>query len=110
MCRGCGAICSSPPTELAPLEMQCVFCDGTSKIGDSPCKHCKDGYVEITQCPRLEMGAAFSREMRLVTHAVQDQLLPDAGGINDQSARFVHLWQAFRGDVALIEREEAKRG
>lgn len=62
------------------------------------------------QCPRLEIGVAFSREMRLVTHAMQDGLLPDAGGINDQPARFIHLWQAFRGDVAMIEREEAKRG
>lgn len=66
--------------------------------------------MEIKQCPRREMGVSFSREIRLVNHAMQDRLLPDPGGINDQPARFVNLWQAFRGDVSMIEREEAKRG
>ena len=62
------------------------------------------------QCPRVEIGPQFLRDIRLVSHALQDKLLPDAGGVNDQEAKFVHLWQAFSGDVAMIEREEAKRG
>jgi hypothetical protein len=50
------------------------------------------------------------REIRMVNYAMQDKLLPEAGGINDQPARFVNLWQAFRSDINMIEREEAKSG
>ena len=87
-----------------------MYCDGTAELASGPCPHCKQGYIQITQCPRKELGRTFSKEIRLVNHAMQDKILPDAGGINDQPARFVHLWQAFRGDVSMIEIEEAKRG
>jgi hypothetical protein len=64
----------------------------------------------VTRCPRQELGTRFTRQIRLVSHAIQDKLLPEAGGINDQEARFVSLWQTFSSDVAVIEREVAKRG
>ena len=110
ICRGCGVTCSDEPTERTPLEIECMYCGGAGKIGEQPCSHCTNGYVQVSQCPRRELGKAFTREMRLVNHAMQDKLLPESGGINDQPARFVHLWQAFRSDVSMIEREEAKNG
>lgn len=81
-----------------------MFCDGLG------CDRCKNGYIEVTKCPRQVLGPQFSRDIRLVSHAMQDKLLPEAGGINDQEARFVSLWQAFSSDVNMIEREVAKRG
>ena len=87
-----------------PLELQCVYCAGLG------CDQCENGYTKVTRCPRMEVGSKISRQIRLVSHAMQDKLLPDAGGINDQDAKFVHLWQAFASDVNMIEKEEAKRG
>ena len=87
-----------------PLELECIFCSGAG------CSNCEDGYTKVTQCPRREIGSKLSRDIRLVSHAMQDKLLPEAGGINDQEAKFIHLWQAFSGDVNMIEKEEAKRG
>jgi hypothetical protein len=71
---------------------------------------CNDGYTQVTQCPKQVFGAKFSRDIRLISHAMQDKILPDSGGINDQGARFVGLWQAFKSDVNMIEKEVAKRG
>jgi hypothetical protein len=36
-------------------------------------------------------------------------LLPDVGGVNDQEAWFVDLWQRFKSDVNLCEREKLKQ-
>lgn len=65
--------------------------------------------MRLDECPRKCVGK-LANELTLVKFAMHDKLLPEAGGINDQDARFVALWQAFRSDVNMIEREEAERG
>lgn len=104
LCKACTHKCASEPTEAVPKDLQCIHCRGAG------CDRCHDGYFELTRCPKKEVGSALYSELAMVNHAMNDKLLPDHGGINDQEARFVNLWRAFRADISYIERITAKNG
>lgn len=82
--------------------MECPDCRGYG------CKKCNKGRIEIHGCPQSGNDRRFQRDLNNVIHAINDKLLPQAGGVGDQKARFVSLWRRFASDVNLIENEKSK--
>lgn len=54
------------------------------------------------------IGAKTIRQVNLIVHAMKNTL-PNAGGLLDQDAKFVHAWQAFEADKQLIDAERMSR-
>lgn len=84
--------------------MQCPTCRGKG------CSKCKDGRIPIVGCPMSQVDRELWEQINLAGHAMQDKIFPNAGGLNDQPARFVAVWRLFKSDVNFIETEQAKRG
>lgn len=54
------------------------------------------------------VGTKMINEINLVVHAMKSTL-PEAGGLLDQDAKFVHTWQVFESDKQLIDAERVSR-
>ena len=54
------------------------------------------------------LDVPFIIELNKAIYATKG-FLPDLGGINDQQATFVHLWQAFENDKQLIDSERLNK-
>jgi len=85
------------------MQMECPDCRG---YGCEKCNNTGRGYLE--GCPQACIDRRFKRDLNKAIHAINDKLLPKAGGIGDQDARFVALWRKFASDVNLIENDKAK--
>lgn len=103
LCRRCGAECCEGICESDPAELECPFCNGEE------CKHCVDGHIQITQCGKRYVDAALVKAINFSEH-IDKGLLPISGGLLDQSAWFLSVWQALSQDKALIEAKRIKEG
>ena len=84
---------------LAP----CPTCD---EVG---CDECNGkGYFEVSRCPKEYVGHKISHAANLLSY-VNKGLLPDSGGVLDQSAWMVTTWDAIESDCAKIEEERRRR-
>lgn len=54
------------------------------------------------------VGSKMINEINLVVHAMKTTL-PEAGGLLDQDAKFVHTWQVFESDKQIIDAERQSR-
>jgi hypothetical protein len=69
------------------------------------CDECDGlGYTLLTQCGRAETQQLVTA-INLAIHASKGTL-PTAGGLLDQSAWFVAIWDTFEGDMATIAKED----
>lgn len=106
MCKSCHGGCN--PNEANGVEIECVTCDGSGMRGDVDCEDCKGfGYVEVDGCPRK-----YVRELNAVINlaAMADKgTLPIAGGILDQSAWFVDMWQLLGSEQNRIDSDRIDR-
>lgn len=82
--------------------MQCWNCEGEG------CEYCEHGYHFIRQCPIEHIGSRLIREVNMIVYAMKNTL-PEAGGLLDQDAKFVHTWQAFESDKQLIDAERMSK-
>ena len=85
ICKHCtGQKCIDEPTEESPLQVECVSCGGYG------CEACERGYVCYTSCPSRQVPQEL---ISLVMEAdlLKKGLAPDAGGLRDQDAKFVHM-------------------
>lgn len=81
--------------------MTCTICEGAG------CDECKQtGNMLITECGRKATRHLVSA-VNMAMHAAKGTL-PVAGGILDQSAWFVALWNAFDNDMAMIRKEDSE--
>ena len=79
------------PTQVEPLEMQCLECDGKG------CKACEGkGVVYITSCPKKAVTATALA----VLAVVESPHLPVVGGILDQTT-----W--YQSAVEFVNSEKA---
>jgi len=84
VCRICRpGICADCPTELEPLLLKCVACDGKG------CPECDtQGTWELKSCPTQFVDRQTCQLMRHARFAEQG-ILPVAGGTLDQTRSFV---------------------
>ena len=79
----------------------CPVCDGVG------CEACDEGYFEVT-CPHRFVGD-LARFINLAGMC-GDNCLPVAGGLLDQSAWFLSLYQRLNSEQNRIESEKIKHG
>jgi len=86
------------------LSITCTICAGR----DAECPVCKGGGEErVFQCP----GTVTDVESAAVIRAYRDYkngILPDEGGMYDQSAIFVDMIQTVDAEIAALQVEERK--
>lgn len=64
--------------------------------------------LQINECPRKYVGADVTEAVN-VASLCSIGVLPSAGGLMDQSAWFVNLWQQLQSEQSAIEAEQAER-
>ena len=99
LCKGCKDRCNKIH-EGGAIAIQCPQC------GSDGCDDCEDGMFHVRECPKEYVGdlAAAINLVSLAEHA-----LPVAGGLLDQSAWFVSLWQTLDSEMAKISNERMDR-
>ena len=73
------------------------------------CQHCKDGFVEIPECPMEYVGGEFIDAANMASLSGKGDW-PVAGGLLDQSAWFVSLVQRLRSERDRIDSERTTNG
>ncbi len=101
---GCDAPAEQPVTWLEP----CPFCSG----GSASCKHCTGtNRVPIFRCPHA-LATARERDVLMAASLVEQGMLPDPGGWQDQAATFVEAFPLATNEIAHwreVRRELAQR-
>ncbi len=101
LCRRCGTECLDRISESEYVEVECPCCNGAG------CDQCSDGQFRLTSCGRKFVGGEMVRAINLANMA--DRHLPAAGGLLEQSAWFVDLWQTMGSEQALIDADRIER-
>ena len=74
-----------------------------------PCRQCGgEGMIAISECPKTSVGHAITEAVN-VAGLCGGGILPIHGGLLDQSAWFVDLWQTLKGEEARIDAQKAER-
>lgn len=78
-------------------------------MNGEPCEMCGGhGTIEIKECPRRFVGHELTEAIN-VASLCGNGTLPVAGGLMDQSAWFVSLWQQLQSEQAEIDAELAEK-
>lgn len=67
-----------------------------------------EGMIEIGGCPRTFIGRQLTKAINIAS-LCGNGVLPVHGGLMDQSAWFVSLWQALQAEQSQIDAEIAER-
>lgn len=91
----------------APKVLYSVTC---SACGGGGCGRCDRGQVRMRRCPRklCDRHQDIERAFWAFTYFDSHGVLPAAGGLADQSAALLELWDAARAERGSIEREREK--
>ena len=90
--------------------MECAICEGR----DEHCPHCKNGAVLIDKCPREIIGNEFTDASNMAAICGKGDW-PAVGGLLDQSAWFMNLYQLLESETNRVQsridqrREKASR-
>ena len=104
LCRSCGTVCRKDYENGSTL-VACPVCDEVGTDGNGQlCKHCRDGQIQISECPRRYIGNEFTNAINLATMCGGGDW-PVAGGLLDQSAWFLDLKQRLDNENNRIEAE-----
>ena len=86
-----------------------MVCEEAGTIDGRPCDECGgSGMIDIRECPRRFVGNEITEAIN-VAGLCGNGILPVAGGIMDQSAWFVALWQQLQSDQSEIDAEEMEK-
>lgn len=86
----------------------CLKCEETGWIGDVECDECDgNGSSLLSECPRKFVGQEMTEAIN-IAGLCGNGTLPVAGGLLNQSAWFLSLWQSLKSEVARIENERAE--
>jgi hypothetical protein len=80
--------------------LECPICNGGG------CDECDDGNFRLEQCGRNYIGSEILQAINLA--AMADRHLPQAGGVLDQSAWFIEVWNALTNEQNRIDAERIK--
>lgn len=86
------------------MSITCTLCAGR----DASCPVCRGGGEEpVFQCPGTVCDIDTARVMQAYTD-YQNGILPDAGGMYDQSAPFVDMMRVVGSELAALQAEDRK--
>lgn len=108
---GCDSPCESGAEQYA---ITCTRCDGSGTDPESGgiCEKCGDnrflGYLPQNRCPRSHMTPAISQALDALAW-VRRGVLPETGGMADQSPSFLQFVGAFEGEVHRVEAERQEQ-
>lgn len=88
--------CDEPVAEATQWLKPCPFCSGS----DDSCEHCKgSNEIPILRCPRKTVT---QQHMDTITAAalVEQGVLPDRGGWQDQPATFVRAYPTVAREIS----------
>lgn len=92
------------PSEQNEIEIECPLCSGDG------CEDCGgSGQMPLDVCPR-QYVQDIAYEANICSIAINNGVLPVAGGSLDQSGWFVDAWMCLHRDQKTIENERLKRG
>lgn len=79
-----------------------------TEIDGEPCPACDgNGWFEMDQCPRRFVGQEITEAINTASMC-GNGTLPIAGGLMDQSAWFLSVWQELRNEETRIDNERSK--
>ena len=104
LCKSCSHKCNDIVGEGERIEIQCPQCEGDGQRGGEPCEACIDGFFQVTQCPKKEVGGLSE----WIWLCGQEQL-PESGGLLDQPAWFLDLKQTLQSEHNAIDEERLAR-
>lgn len=98
----CGVVCGScrpgrcedQPSEMEPLELRCVNCEGKG------CDQCDDGWMIIKGCPQRSVGPEAAEFTEYADMLWRRGLTPMAGGLVDQTKSFMDAAFFYRDEMA----------
>ena len=85
------------PTPLEPLAIECAVCGGVG------CDDCSGGQKLYTSCPKDVLTQEVVRVGNL-SDFFDSGVLPEAGGLNDQDAKFVSYMSALKNNEAYFQK------
>lgn len=101
LCKACGGTCKDEPSAEMPVEIACPGCN------EAGCESCGDtGYFNLTECPQRYVGGELTEAINMAGMC-GGGLWPVAGGLLDQSAWFVDLWQQLQSEQNKIDQMKA---
>ena len=96
--------------ETEGIQIGCPTCDERMVIDGEDCPACNGfGYFTLDKPPIDFVGWELMDAIRIIG-LCGDGVLPIAGGLLDQSAWFVDVWQLLRSDEAKFQAEAMKHG
>lgn len=98
MCNGCRDKCASGISEQEPAEIECPICSGEG------CEHCKEGTFSLVICAHKYITSDIVKALQYAA-LVEKGLLPQAGGLVNQSAWFVNAVMSIRYEQNRIDQE-----
>ena len=91
------------------VSVQCVACEESGNVNGSVCLECGGrGFISLNECPREFVGQELTEAINIASLCVNG-VLPVSGGVMDQSAWFISVWQQLQSEQAKIDAEEAER-
>lgn len=94
---------------MVGVSIACTACGETGKQGEETCIACDgNGFSMLDKCPRAFVGQSITEAIN-VAGLCGGGTLPVSGGLMDQSAWFLSLWQTLQSEEAMIDMERHKR-
>lgn len=91
------------------IVIRCTECEESGQVDGETCETCGgQGSIEIDECPRKYIGAEITEAVN-VASLCGNGILPVAGGLMDQSAWFVNVWNQLQHDQNEIESDLAEK-
>ena len=91
------------------VEIQCVACDESGSVDGEICSECNGtGRFSLRDCPREFVGQEITKAINIAS-LCGNGILPVNGGLMDQSAWFLSVWQQLQSEQSKIDAEEAER-
>jgi len=82
--------------------VECPLCGGTG------CEHCDDGFFAVSKCCAKYVDGWLVDAINLTSY-VEKGLLPDVGGLLNQSAWFIKLCTVVSNEQIEIDRDRERR-
>jgi hypothetical protein len=86
-----------------------LHCNGSGYVGGEQCTKCKDGFWQLTECPKRYIGSELVEAINFAGYAIAKGWFPVEGGLLKQSSWFFDLITRLEQEQNLITQEQHER-